>query len=138
MTRKAELIRHQQEEIDRRTRLEDEAIALVSEGRYDEARELMESLDDSILEDIQKEIKALGTERRVKTDAASKGHDHVKSKFKGFSSCYGRAGAGAKGPGPEGRSVKQYCLYRPSRLLCKTEVHRQDCKGFKCGSGGYC
>lgn len=68
--RKAELLKKLQTEIDRRTQVENEAISLISGGEHEKAKELLESLDDQIVKEIQSELDKLDQEPEEETDEA--------------------------------------------------------------------
>jgi len=53
-TRKEELIKELQQESDRRTAMEQEAIQLISEGKYEEANNILQSIDNSIIDEVYK------------------------------------------------------------------------------------
>ena len=55
-TRKEELIKRLQQESDRRTAMELKAIHLISEGKYEEANNILKSIDNSIIENICREL----------------------------------------------------------------------------------
>lgn len=57
-----ELVKRQQEELGHRTAVEKEAIALIRQGEYQEAKELLQSLDDSILREINNEFQSVKDE----------------------------------------------------------------------------
>jgi len=61
MDRKAELIRQMQEEMDRRTKIENEAIQLMREDKFEQATALLSSIDDSIIKGINEKIDKLDT-----------------------------------------------------------------------------
>ena len=48
--RKIEEIRRMQEELDHRTQVEEEAVRLISECRFEEAIALLDTLDDALLQ----------------------------------------------------------------------------------------
>lgn len=48
--RKIEEIRRMQEELDHRTQVEEEAVRLISEYRFEEAIALLDTLDDALLQ----------------------------------------------------------------------------------------
>lgn len=52
--RKEELIKKLQQESDRRTAMEQEAIQLISEGKYEEANNILKSIDNRIIDEIYK------------------------------------------------------------------------------------
>lgn len=55
-TGKEGLVKRLQQESDRRTAMELEAIRLITEGKYKEANNVLKSLDDSTVLDILKEL----------------------------------------------------------------------------------
>lgn len=55
-TGKEELVKRLQQESDRRTAMELEAIHMITEGKYKEANNVLKSLDDSTVLDILKEL----------------------------------------------------------------------------------
>lgn len=59
LDKKVELIKRQQAEIDRRNEVEEQATKLICEGRYTEATELLETLDDNVLKELQAEFEAI-------------------------------------------------------------------------------
>lgn len=54
--KKTELLKKLQTELDRRMQIENEAIRLISNGECEKATELLESLDDQIVKDIETEL----------------------------------------------------------------------------------
>lgn len=60
--KRAMLIKKMQAEIDRRTELEEEAIELMSNGEFEKATDLLKSIDDGIVKEIEKELNALEEE----------------------------------------------------------------------------
>lgn len=59
MDKRAELIKKMQEEMDRRTKIENEAIQLMCEGKFEQATDLLSSIDDSIIREISEELDKL-------------------------------------------------------------------------------
>lgn len=53
-TKKEELIKRLQQELDRRTAMELKAIHLISEGKYEEANNVLKSIDNRIIDEIYK------------------------------------------------------------------------------------
>lgn len=53
---KAELLKKLQEELERRTKLEEKAIRLISDGEHEKAVELLKSIDDSVVKKIMAQI----------------------------------------------------------------------------------
>lgn len=60
--KKAELIKRMQEELMHRAEAEEKAVQLISEGRPEEAVELLNSLDDSVIAEMQEEFEAIEEE----------------------------------------------------------------------------
>ncbi len=54
-----ELLKREQQELNRRKLIEDEACRLIGEGRHKEAQDLLRTIDNSILLEIEKEIDRL-------------------------------------------------------------------------------
>lgn len=67
--RKAELIRRMQAEMDHRAKVEEKAVELITEGRHEEAMAQLNSLDDSILAEIQMEMDAMNEEPTARKKA---------------------------------------------------------------------
>lgn len=57
--KKAELIKRMQDELMHRADVEEKAVQLISEGRHEEAVELLNSLDDSVIAGMQEEFEAI-------------------------------------------------------------------------------
>ena len=57
--RKIELLGKLQEELDRRTQVEEEAVRLISNGECEKACELLSTLDDRIVKSIRQELDQL-------------------------------------------------------------------------------
>lgn len=66
--KKAALLKTLQAELNRRTQTENEAIRLISSGECEKAIELLESLDDQIVKDIEAEMDRLDQEPEEETD----------------------------------------------------------------------
>lgn len=60
--RKAELLKKLQKELDRRTQVEKEAVKLISNGECEKACELLNTLDDNVVKDIEQELDRLNTD----------------------------------------------------------------------------
>lgn len=56
---KAMLVKKLQEELDRRTELEEEAIYLMEQGEFERANQLLKSIDDSVAKGIMEELDQL-------------------------------------------------------------------------------
>ena len=56
---RAMLVKKLQEELDRRTDLEEEAIYLMEQGEFERANQLLKSIDDSIAKGIMEELDQL-------------------------------------------------------------------------------
>lgn len=69
--KKAELIRKLQEELDQRTQVEEEAIRLMENCEFEKAQELLGSLDDSIVKEIERELEQLDADSGKTSGAAS-------------------------------------------------------------------
>lgn len=80
--RKVELIRRLQEELDRRTQIENEAVDLISRGECEKAHTLLSMLDDNIVKEISDELDYLeedvapetGLQEKIRIDIHA---DHV-------------------------------------------------------------
>lgn len=57
--KRIDLMQKLQEEMDHRTRVEEEAIRLIGECEFEKANALLKSLDDELLRQIQEELNAL-------------------------------------------------------------------------------
>lgn len=68
--KKAELIRKLQEELDQRTQVEEEAIRLMENCEFEKAQELLGSLDDSIVKEIERELEQLDADSGKTSGAA--------------------------------------------------------------------
>ena len=68
--KKTELLKKLQTELDRRTQVENEAIRLISGGECGKAAELLKSLDDQIVKDIETEMDKLDQKPEKETDEA--------------------------------------------------------------------
>ena len=60
--KKTELLKKLQAELDRRRQVENEAIRLISSGECEKACELLDSLDDQIVKDIDAKLDNLDQE----------------------------------------------------------------------------
>lgn len=60
--KKAELIKKIQREIDRRTQMENEAIQLIENCEFEKARRLLETINDDIVKEIERELDDLDRE----------------------------------------------------------------------------
>ncbi len=58
--KRVHLIKQMQDELDRRTKIEKDSEQLMCEGKYKEAKELLDALDDSIIRGIGEELDKLG------------------------------------------------------------------------------
>ena len=56
---KTELIKRMQDELTHRAEVEEKAVQLISEGRHGEAVALLNSLDDSVIAEMQEEFEAI-------------------------------------------------------------------------------
>lgn len=119
MERKVEIIQLQQEIIDKHNEVWKRVFELMAEGKLVEAKQLVDSIDNSEFESLQNEFESLGAEGSEE-DAAKQGQNHVKSELKRVSSGNGKIRAGAKGTCRESRSISQCSLQGPSWVLCKT------------------
>lgn len=60
--KKTELLKKLQKELDRRTQIEEEAVRLISNGECEKACELLNTLDDNVVKDIEQELDRLDTD----------------------------------------------------------------------------
>lgn len=72
--KRADLMVKLQQELERRTRVEEEAIRLIGECEFEKANELLKSLNDETIKQIQAELDAL------RTEAAEEEEDQGKQK----------------------------------------------------------
>lgn len=69
--KRIELLKKYQEEMDHRTKIENEAIMLMEKGQFEEATELLKTLDDNIIKGLQRKLDELSApELEAKEQAA--------------------------------------------------------------------
>jgi len=126
---KVEILWEQMDDTDRRTQTENRAFELMGEGEFAEAKELLDSMDDTVFESLQNEIEALRAEENKEHRelegseekyANAKRQDNVKSELKRVSFSNGRIRAGTKETCRKSGSITQCGLQGPPRVLCKT------------------
>lgn len=80
--KKAELLKRLREELDRRTQIENEAIHLIGENRIEKAQEILDSIDDSILKEIEQELDRLDMENgeNAKVNLSEEAYQHFGSR----------------------------------------------------------
>lgn len=61
--KKAELIKRLQAERDRRTQLENRAVTMIGNNELEKAIELIHTIDDTVIRDIEKELDRLSRSR---------------------------------------------------------------------------
>lgn len=80
--KRMDLTKKLQEELDRRTKVEEEAIQLISECKFEEANILLRSIDDSIVRQIAKELDDLDTEKEENAPTTTIGTLFQKERMK--------------------------------------------------------
>lgn len=73
--RKTELLKKLQEELERRTLAEEEAVRLISSGEHEKACMLLETIDNEKVREIERELDALEQEEKpeIKPDCIAEG-----------------------------------------------------------------
>lgn len=65
MDKKIKEIKDMQAELDRRTAIEEQVLKLFAEGKFEEGKELLESLDHSDVESVQEVIEECGKKKHT-------------------------------------------------------------------------